>query len=90
MRIYREDAHADDDWTSIVMRLEPVAAPPPEKTAPSAQLQNEWLVATIDQHKIYSVSETTTRLTEQGAPEAYETNTFFNASSSPVPENDRQ
>ena len=56
-RIYREDAKAREDFSSICSRLPPSCSMVPEKVSGQEALRNEYLVATLQDNSVYSVSQ---------------------------------
>jgi len=86
-RIYREDAKADEDWSSIVERL-PDTRPVQTTTATAKEgLQTEWLVATLSPNAYYSVTHNVEVPTEDGGLERVERDEYFQVLSVHHPRN---
>ena len=61
-RVYREDAKASEDWSSVLERMPDVRPVTTEKASEAEKLQRDWLVSTLDTNAFYSVDHITPKL----------------------------
>jgi len=76
-RIYREDAKAEEDWSAAVSLAAAYEKEQAEKVNNEGQLLNEYLVATLERNRVYSVDAPTTSMGPDGAAEEVEAPVFF-------------
>ena len=75
--VYREDAKAAEDWTSIMHRLPDHRAAVPAKSSEAERLETEWINASIEVNGIYSVEHEVERAAENGGEEKVNKQEFF-------------
>ena len=76
-RVYRQDARARENWSSILTRVEEARPADPAYVSNQAHLQNEYVAAVLNPNTYYSVDRRVTEQAEDGTEVEAPRSDFF-------------